>query len=146
VRSSDQTIVTLISEASRRSRTFRTLLASLDSTDGIVYVGPGKCSHGVRACLQLWMQVSGPNRLLRVIVDTQNRASDIETMGSIGHELQHAIEALSDRAVTNGTMLYNFFRRYAPTDENRFETTAAINIGNAIRDELGAGQPRQPKR
>jgi DNA-directed RNA polymerase specialized sigma subunit len=38
-------------------------------------------------------------------------------------------------------MLYSFFRRYAPTDNNRFETTAAINVGTAIRDELRRQEP-----
>jgi len=42
-------------------------------------------------------------------------------MGSIGHELQHAIEALSDN--------------------NRFEMTAAIIVGTAIRDELRRQEP-----
>ena len=57
-------------------------------------------------------------------------------MGSLGHELQHAIEALSQPSITNGAQLYNFFRREAPTDNNRFETAAAINVGDAVRAEL----------
>ena len=80
--------------------------------------------------------VSGLNRLLHVVVDTGGAGAAAELIGSIGHELQHAIEALSDPANTTGARLYHFFRRYAPTDENRFETTAAINAGNQIRDEL----------
>jgi hypothetical protein len=56
--------------------------------------------------------------------------------GGAGHALQHTIEALSQLSVTDGVKLYNFFKRYAPTDSNRFETTAAINIGDTIRDEL----------
>jgi hypothetical protein len=54
----------------------------------------------------------------------------------LGHELQHAIEVLSESAVTNGVTMYNFLRRTAPTDSNRFETTAAVNAGNAVIDEL----------
>ena len=44
----------------------------------------------------------------------------------------------SPSRVTNGHQLYHFFSRYAPTDNSRFETTAAINAGNAVRDELRA--------
>jgi len=58
----------------------------------------------------MWMQSSGQNRFLRVLVDRQRADSDVDLMGSIGHELQHAIEALSDVAVVNGTMLYQFFQ------------------------------------
>jgi hypothetical protein len=32
--------------------------------------------------------------------------------------------------------MYNFFSRIAPTDKRRFETTAAINAGDAVRIEL----------
>ncbi len=51
-------------------------------------------------------------------------------------DLQHATEALSDSAITDGVTLYNFFRRFAPTDSMAFETTAAINAGDAVRDEV----------
>jgi hypothetical protein len=57
-------------------------------------------------------------------------------MGSIGHELQHTVEALSEPATVNSVGLYNFFSRIAPTSINRFETTAAINAGEAVRAEL----------
>jgi 3-dehydroquinate synthetase len=56
-----------------------------------------------------------------VLVDRQRADSDVDLMGSIGHELQHAIEALSDN--------------------NRFEMTAAIIVGTAIRDELRRQEP-----
>jgi hypothetical protein len=136
VRSSDRLIADLIGEAELRSATFKALLATLASTNGIVHVESGRCGHGARACLQIWTLAAGGNRYLRVLVDRQRADSDVDLMGSIGHELQHAIEALSDASVVDGTMLYSFFRRYAPTDNNRFETTAAINVGTAIRDEL----------
>jgi hypothetical protein len=136
VRSSDPFIVALIAQGASRSGTLTRVLAAVEASNGIVYVEPGACSHGVRACLQMWIQVSGPNRFLRVVVDKRKADSDLELTGSIGHELQHAIEALSQPRVTDGATLYNFFRRYAPTDNNRFETTLAINIGNAIREEL----------
>jgi hypothetical protein len=32
--------------------------------------------------------------------------------------------------------LYNYFRRLAPTDNNRFETTAAIKAGDLVQDEI----------
>jgi hypothetical protein len=137
VRSEDRVLAGLIARASFESATFRRLLTTIESTNGIVYVEAGRCSHGgVRACLQMWMKAAGGNRFLRVRVDRQREDSDLDVMASIGHELQHAIEGLSDVTVINGTMLYSFFRRYAPTDNNRFETTAAVTIGNAVRDEI----------
>ena len=141
VRSEDRVLAGFITRASLGSATFRHLLTTIESTNGIVYVEAGKCSHGgVRACLQMWMYAAGGNRFLRVRVDRQRADSDLDVMTSIGHELQHAIEALSDATVVDGTTLYSFFRRYAPTDDNRFETTAAVTIGNTIRDEIQASE------
>jgi hypothetical protein len=84
----------------------------------------------------MWMQVAGPNRFIRIVIDRSKSDRDVQVMGSLGHELQHAIEVLSEPAVTSGVTMYNFLRRTAPTDGNRFETTAAVNAGNAVIDEL----------
>ncbi len=56
----------------------------------------------------MWMQVSGPNRFRSDFCDQsiEGRCCDVDVMGSLGHELQHAIEVLSEPGVTNGvTML-----------------------------------------
>jgi hypothetical protein len=136
VRSSDASLAALIDRAARQSATFQRLLASIERSNGIVYVEPGTCSPGVRACLKLWMRTAGLNRFLRIAIDTLKTESDLEVMGLIGHELQHAVEALSESGVTDGVSLYNFFSRFAPTPERRFETTAAIRAGDAVQEEL----------
>jgi hypothetical protein len=136
VRSTDRAISAFIVLAATRSLTFRKLVALIEASDGIVYVEPGPCGHGTRACLKVWMGVSGPNRFLRVMVDRRKADSDADFMGSIGHELQHTVEALSEPATVNSVDLYNFFGRIAPTSANRFETNAAINAGEAVRAEL----------
>jgi hypothetical protein len=43
-------IVAVIREATARSVTFRQLVADIERSDGIVYVEPGYCRHGVRSC------------------------------------------------------------------------------------------------
>jgi len=136
VRSSDRGLKDLIGVAAQESKTFKELLAGVETTNGIVYVEPGKCSHGVHACLQFWMRVSGPNRFMRILIDRSMHQTAIETMSSIGHELQHAIEVLREPSIRDGVTMFNFFKQIAPTDNNRFETTAAVNAGDAIYDEL----------
>jgi hypothetical protein len=136
VRSSDPPLAALIDRAAQDSPTFQKLLRTLETSDGIVYVEPGECGHGVWACLKMWMSVSGPNRYMRILVNRRKAASDVDCMGGIGHELQHAIEGLSQPGITNGVQLYYFFRREGQTDNDRFETKAAIMAGDAVRDEL----------
>ena len=136
VRSSERPLADLIGKAKRGSQTFRNLLARIETTNGIVYVEPGKCSYGLRACLRMWMHVSGPYRFVRITIDRSTRPTEIETMSSIGHELQHAIEVLGEPTIVDGVTMFNFLKRTAPTDKARFETSAAVNAGNAVFDEL----------
>jgi hypothetical protein len=136
VRSSDAHLASLIERAARTSTTFRRLLATIERTNGIVQVETGSCRHSVRACLLMWMETSASTRYLRVIIDRRKSDADVDVMAAIAHELQHAVEALSESGVTTGLLLYNFFKRFAPTDNNRFETTAAIDAGDDVRGEL----------
>ena len=136
VRSSNQTLTDFINRAERGSLTFKGLVAAIQMSDGIVYIEPGTCGHGVRACLKIWMQASGPNRFLRIEIAPSHSQDDRDIMAAIGHELQRAIEVLTDPAVRDGVTMFNMLKRTAPTDGNRFETTRAVNVGNAIYDEL----------
>ena len=139
VRSSgDATVTTLLHDASERSTTFRRLVETIGHTNGLVYVDPGKCKPGFAACLVMSVKVSGPNRLLRVVVDTGRKPPEV--MASIGHELQHAIEALSEPGVTNDALLHAFFERLAggpaATGQLEFETDAAVKAGDTVLKEV----------
>jgi hypothetical protein len=137
VRSHTREIAALIRRASDTSKTFQRLMATIDDTDGLIYVDGGKCGHGVSACLLVAVQVAGPFRILRITIDP--RRLDCVLMAQIGHELQHAIELLSDPHVTDGVSAYFFFDRLAPggptSDRGRFETVAAQRAGLNVRHE-----------
>jgi hypothetical protein len=132
----DPSIATLLQEATERSATFRRLVDTIDATDGIVYVEQGRCGHHVRACLVLTVRVAGPNRLLRIFVDIHRSHGDL--LGSIGHELQHAVEALSDPHVTDTKSIYFFFDRIGQIGQDRVETIAAIQAGLDVSAEWRA--------
>jgi hypothetical protein len=127
-------VVTVINEASARSKTFRGLVDQIGTTDGIVYVAEGQCGHGVLACLLHTMTEMGPHRVLRILVDPQRIDRDL--MKSIGHELQHAVEVLSDRAITSSSAMESLYNKEGDKYARRFETNAAIRAGNAIHAEL----------
>ena len=130
----DPSIATLIQEASARSATFRGLVEVIDATDGIVYVEQGKCGHSVRACLNLSVVVAGSYRILRIVVDT--RRERLQLMAAVGHELQHAVEVLSNPKLTSAHAVYMFFMQEGPTGSERFETPAAIHAGLKVDAEL----------
>jgi hypothetical protein len=134
VRSSDPTVAALLARAAEGSATFRAELATIDATNGVVYIEKGQCRHGGRACL-VSVASAGGFRLLRVKVALQR--SDREIMASLGHELQHAIEVLADPYVTDNTLLFRFYQREGRTSrDDRFETKAATEAGLAVYQEL----------
>jgi len=140
----DSAVAALIEEGSRVSVTFRQLVAAIDRTNGLVYVEPGKCGHGVRACMPLSVTVAGPHRILRILLDLHRDVSAL--LGALGHELQHALEVLSDVRITSTNAAYLFYAQIAPTASDRFETDAAIRAGEQVeRDALAhrarRGQP-----
>lgn len=138
VRAESSEIAAAIQDASTRSQTFRGLLATIEKTDGLVYVEVGKCGHSVRTCLSLSVKVAGPNRVLHIEVDS--RLKDCELIEGIGHELQHAIEILSDTHVKDGKDAYSLFQRLGPTDSGRFETPEALHVGELVGDECRSNQ------
>jgi hypothetical protein len=139
LRPTDSHLASVVHEATVRSRTFRELVDTLGKTDGIVYVEPGKCRNGVRACL-VAVTPAPPYRLVRVRVNT--RQADWELMGSIGHELRHALEVLSDPGVTSNSAMYLFYLREGRQLATGFETVAAMLAGDSVRAE--ARRPNVP--
>jgi hypothetical protein len=138
VRADDPTLARLISQAAEQSSTFRHELDLLGRTNGIVYVSKGRCGHSVHACLISTVDLAGPFRLLRVLVDLTG--SEVETIGSIGHELWHAIEVLREPSVTTNAAMVFFFRQFG--NGIRFETAAAKKAGADVFDEVRAARNR----
>jgi hypothetical protein len=137
VRSTDAAMGAVIRAAAERSVTFRELVRTIDATDGMVYVEPGRCGHGVRACL-VGVMASGPHRMLQIKVDPKKEEWDL--MGSIGHELRHAVEVLEEPSVTSSAAMYMFYdriaRRSGDSAFGAFETNAAVDAGIAVRAEV----------
>ena len=82
------------------------------------------------------VRVAGPNRILRIVVDTHRDHGEL--IAAIGHELQHAVEALSDPRVTDYHTMYSFFDHIRPTGSERFETFPAIRVEMDVMADLRA--------
>ena len=126
----------VIGEATERSATFRGLIDTIEASDGIVHVSEGKCRHGARACLPLTVTVAGPFRILFIFVRIDTRRADWDYMGSIGHELYHAIEVLSDPRITSSHAMVRLFTNEGRLVNGTFETNAAVDTGSAVRLEV----------
>jgi hypothetical protein len=144
IRTADPDITQAIAQAIEWSQTFRRLVEAIERTDGVVWIVRGRCG-GSSACLLVYLEVSGPNRLLRIHVDPR-RVGD-RLMESLGHELQHAVEVLGSSARTSAGVYY-FFDRQARGYRigDRFETNDALQAELAIGREVArARRPRAPQ-
>ena len=134
VRSSNPELVALIARGTKRSPTFSDMVAIINASDGIVYVEPGNCGHGVRACFTS-VTKAGATRILWVRVDLLS--TDMNLIASIGHELRHTLEVLDNPTVTTNAAMYLFYQRQGVVRAiGSFETTAAIDAGRAVSAEL----------
>jgi hypothetical protein len=146
VRSSDPYISRLLAEGRARSGTFARLVETISGTDGIVYVEPGECPvAGMRGCLLHVLNATAEARYLRITVDTSEPAATLIPV--IGHELQHAIEVLQHPGIRTGLDILNFYRSVDTQILNRikansgsraYETIGAVEVGDAVRDDLSA--------
>jgi len=134
VRAGHQELRALMTRASEQSLTFRRMVETINASDGIVYVVPGLCGHGVAACLTN-VTTAGDKRILWMRVDT--RKHEIDLMASIGHELRHAIEVLGDPTITTNAAMHLFYvREGVVRSSGAFETAAAVEAGRAVRVEI----------
>jgi hypothetical protein len=149
IRTDDPDIAQAIARATEWSDTFRHLVEAIERTDGVVWIRRGRCA-GTSACLLVYLEISGPNRLLRINVAP--RRSGDRLMESLGHELQHAVEVLGSSA-RSAADVYFFFHRGADAYRigERFETHEAVQAEIAVRTELaqarqlpGAARARKP--
>ena len=137
VRSNSAAILNLIQQATGRSATFGELVETIDASDTLVYVQEGHCGAGRRACFYAVTSSAG-RRTLWLRVDTRENV-EWDLMGSIGHELRHALEVLDDASVTTNARMFLFYQRigYRGTGSG-METTAAVTAGNDVRAEVQA--------
>jgi hypothetical protein len=143
LRATDPHLLAVLQDALPRSPTLERLVDAIEQSDGLVYLLEGACPEHTRACLLLSLQYAGRNRVLRIRIPPGKR--DADAAGSIGHELQHAVEVLSDRRVKTTNDMFALFQRIGldppaswlqKRTNGRFETAAAQVAGQQVRDEL----------
>jgi hypothetical protein len=143
VRSPHPEILDLITVGAIRSATFRTLVAAIDATNGIVYIEQGPCGHGVRACL-IAVSSAADQRVLRIRV--RSTRLDDRLIATIGHELRHALEILADPTlISTQAMLHFYLRQGSRSRGGAIETDAAVRTGQGVIAELASNRKQEAK-
>jgi hypothetical protein len=138
---SDRKSAALLSEGRRRSPTLRTLAANIDASPWLVFVQEGACpaAETVGCLLHTVGRYGGaPYLRIRLVLRGRSRA---QTIATLGHELQHAWEAISDPAVVDAQSLSAMFRRIGHESLHLgatqvFETVDADRVGALVLREL----------
>lgn len=135
VRSDSAVIVALLDSGSRGSATFKQLVLTIEGTDGVVYVRPGKCpGYKIKGCLLHTMSATPEHRYLWIALDLTGEPVDLMVL--IAHELRHALEILSDRSIRTGRGIFSFYYPNGNPAARTVETAAALATGAAVRHEL----------
>lgn len=132
----DPGIRTAVDLGLQRSATFRQLVRVIEESDSLVYVIRGECGYGRRACL-MRVTATAQYRVIVVVVDLRVVLADADVAGVIAHELQHVSEVISYPSVRSTEEMVALYQRIGfRGTAGGFETTAAVNAGEAVRNEV----------
>jgi hypothetical protein len=136
VRSTNARITKLLTDGTRRSRTFADIVRQIHQSDVIVYVEPSFGLPPEMAGRILLQAVAGNQRYLRVQVRATLQGDQI--IAVIAHELRHALEVAADRSIVNDVGLIALYQRIGHISHGTqgFDTEAAEKVGRLVRDEL----------
>ena len=141
VRAIDAALNALIEEGRTRSATFRGLVDRLEASDWFVFVQPGACpDRAAIGCLMHVVGVFEKRRYVRLLVKPEGRHPD-QVLVILAHELQHALEVVTDGGVTDGPSMIALMRRisssrFRTSKAAIYETAEARRVEDAVFREL----------
>jgi hypothetical protein len=137
IRTTSEKIGTLLDLGYERSLTFRRLVETLEQSPVLVYIESGRCPairrQRLNGCLAD-LGMAGGARYLRIIVDVSFPTDNL--IATVGHELQHAVEARQANAVAHGHREAFIGAGARHVGANVYETHDARNVKEAILRDL----------
>jgi hypothetical protein len=145
VRSADPKLVSVISDALRRSPTFDRLVTTLNSSDVVAYLDLSwKMPTGLQGYLAHKVLSTGGRRYIHIVLDAT--LDHDELIAIIAHELQHAVEVALASDVNSDKAIRKLFERL-DSGEGRFgttETSSAREIHDIVLRELHVPRSIRP--
>lgn len=136
VRGASPRMMQLLEQAIKRSPTFAALVTVLNGTDVIVHVEEVRgLPLGVDGRLTFVHATAGV-RYLRAQVAMGR--GDVDTMSTVGHELQHAVEVAIHENVRDEAAFGELYARIGdrPARPDQYDTAAAREAGRRVRNEM----------
>lgn len=135
VRTQDRSVKHLLQRGFKRSTTFANLMARLEHSDVIVYVEDvPRLPAGLDGRMMILPTAHG-QRYVRIQIRLRGDLDD--SVAVLGHELQHAFEVAQEPGVNDPDALARLYERIGiRAGVQRFDTTAAQEVGRKVRREL----------
>jgi hypothetical protein len=138
IRPSDPRAAELLQAGIARSATLRRLVAYVDASNVVVYVGIGPNMGPEQAGGLTFVGDGGQYRYLRISLNPAQSTEQL--IATLGHELQHVVEVIDNPSVKDERSLVSLYRRIGiPSRILRgfgWETQAAQAVGADVRREL----------
>jgi hypothetical protein len=137
VRTDDPRLRALIARGAAESPTFRAIVLRIDQLPALVYVVASQCGTqaALSACLDHRVQSRGGYRFLRINIlpgEPDHRQPPL-----LAHELQHALEVLSDESATSLDSVAKLYERIGIRQGvGNFETEAARRVQATVSREI----------
>ena len=137
VRALDPALASLVAAGVRRSSTFARLLEAIEANDVIVYIESNVDLPMSLAGRLMLVPAHHRQRYLRIQVAPHG--TDEDTIATIAHELQHAVEVAESPEVRDEPGLIALYKRigHIAAGRHAFDTSAARDAGRTVRSELG---------
>jgi hypothetical protein len=129
----------LVGEAAQRSPVIRTQIDDVERSDITVYIRTRKFTENeLDGRVGILSTIAG-HRFL--VVELACGRTDLVQMATLGHELQHVLEIVSEPSVVDAPSLAAYYERIGvrvggPIGTKTFETAAAREAGTQVRREL----------
>jgi hypothetical protein len=135
VRTQDRSVRQLLKRGFNRSTTFAQLMARLENSDVLVYIEEVPRLPGGLEGRMMMLPTAHGQRYVRIQIVL--RGVPDESVATLGHELQHAIEVAQESGVSDQAQLTALYQRIGMRGgPHVYDTIAAQEIGRVIRREL----------
>jgi hypothetical protein len=127
-----------LQEGAARSATFKALVDRIETGDVIVYLAVSPLLKSSLSGSLTWMTQAGGYRYVRASISPDLLFDQM--IATVAHELQHAVEVVEDKTVTDEDGLVRLYRRIGHQSTHAsptgWETVAAQQAGWQVRREL----------
>jgi len=143
IRPYDGRVAAALVDGLRRSPTLRAMVDRIEQGDVIVYLETRQSlGKDHLAGVLTWLSATPAFRYVRVSINPELPRNT--AIATLGHELQHVLEVVSDPSIVSSASLEAFYQRHGISmrrNTNGWDSLRARDVGDDVRRDLNGGRP-----